>query len=170
MPGSSYIRGNLVQQALTCQRLFPRDIDDRAREVLKLVNKVLPLGIPERAEEKALDTKETARALRDIAAASIVLMKNERNVLPFSKEKSVRVLKLSVCWLILNRSLLSDPTQKSQHTAVEAPHLSDHTMPSHPMKASQLKPNTSNMHKAAPATSESLSSAISPRLQTAEEE
>jgi beta-glucosidase len=89
MPGPSYIRGKLVQQALTCSKLRPREIDDRVREVLKLVNKVLPLGIPENAEEKKMDTKETARTLREMAAASIVLLKNERNVLPFDKEKTV---------------------------------------------------------------------------------
>jgi beta-glucosidase len=89
MPGPTYVRGKLVQQALGCAKLLPRDVDNRAREVLKLVNKVLPLGIPQNAEEKTVNTKETAQTLRDVAAASIVLMKNERDVLPFSKEKTV---------------------------------------------------------------------------------
>lgn len=90
MPGPSLIRGRLVQMALACAKLAPRDIDNRVREVLKLVNKVLPLGIPERAEETTVDTKETTQTLREIARASIVLLKNERNVLPFDKYKSVR--------------------------------------------------------------------------------
>lgn len=92
MPGPSLIRGRLVQMALACGKLVPRDIDNRVREVLKLVNKVLPLGIPERAEERTVDTKETAQTLRDISTASIVLLKNDRNVLPFNKNKSVRRL------------------------------------------------------------------------------
>lgn len=75
---------------LLCGKLVPRDIDNRVREVLKLVNKVLPLGIAERAEEKTVHTKETAQTLRNISTASIVLLKNDRNVLPFDKNKSVR--------------------------------------------------------------------------------
>ncbi len=74
------------------RELFARDIDNRAREVLKLVYKVLPLGIPENAEEKTVNTKEPAQTLRYVAAASIVLMKNERNVLSFNNEKTVREL------------------------------------------------------------------------------
>ncbi len=89
MPGPSYIRGKFVQQALACGKLFPRDIDNRARAVLKLVNKVLPLEISENGEETTMDTVETAQTLREVAAASIVLMKNEGKVLPFNTEKSV---------------------------------------------------------------------------------
>ena len=57
--------------------------------MLKLVNKVLPLEISENGEETTMDTVETAQTLREVAAASIVLMKNEGKVLPFNTEKSV---------------------------------------------------------------------------------
>ena len=46
-------------------------------------------GIPEKAEEKVGDTPATAELLRKLAADSIVLMKNEKNILPLSKEKTV---------------------------------------------------------------------------------
>jgi beta-glucosidase-like glycosyl hydrolase len=36
-----------------------------------------------------IDTSETSRRLREIAAASIVLLKNDSSVLPFQKDKSV---------------------------------------------------------------------------------
>ena len=92
MPGPSYIRGGLIRQALHCQKLRPKDIDDRAREVLKLVKKVEPLGIPENAEEKSEDTPEKSALLRKIAGSSMVLMKNENKSLPLKKDKSIAVI------------------------------------------------------------------------------
>ena len=93
MPGASYIRGKLVNQALACRKLVDKDLDDCVREVLKLVKKVGPLGIPENAPESTVDSKETAQLLRTVAANSIVLMKNDKNVLPLKKDKTVsRVL------------------------------------------------------------------------------
>ena len=154
MPGPTYIRGKLVQRALACGKLFPSDIDDRVREVLKLVNKVLPLGIPERAEEKSVDTKKTAQTLRDIAAASIVLKKIDRNVLPFDKKKSVggSVIAHGQIGLTFNRSQSLAPMQKLPPTVVVVRRPSNHTMPLRPSKASQLKPKSSNMPLAAQAT------------------
>ena len=55
-----------MQQALLCGKLSSRDIDNRARGVLKLINKAQPLGIPENAEEKTLDMHETAQTLREL--------------------------------------------------------------------------------------------------------
>jgi beta-glucosidase len=92
MPGASYIRGQLVNQALGARKLLPSHVDACVRNVLSLVKKVEPLGIPEHAPEKTADTTETAQLLRSLASSTIVLMKNERNVLPFSKEKSVAVI------------------------------------------------------------------------------
>ncbi|RMZ83339.1 hypothetical protein DV737_g1674, partial [Chaetothyriales sp. CBS 132003] len=71
MPGSSYIRGQLVGQALRCRKLLDSDIDGCARRVLELVKRVAPLGIPEDAEEKMRNTPETAALLRKISAHGI---------------------------------------------------------------------------------------------------
>lgn len=92
MPGPSYIRGNLVNQALGCGKLGVHDVDKRVREVLKLVKKVEPLGIPENAPETTVDTPETSALLRSLASNGIVLMKNENNILPFNKNKSIAVI------------------------------------------------------------------------------
>lgn len=93
MPGPSYIRGqHLVTQALGCGKLSHYDIDNCVREILRLIKRVLPLGIPEHAPEHNVDTKETAALLREISANSLVLMKNENNVLPFKKEKTIAVI------------------------------------------------------------------------------
>jgi len=92
MPGQSYIRGRLVAQALGCGKLSLPDIDARVREVLKLVKKVQALGIPENAPERMNNTPETATLLRSLSSGGIVLMKNDNNVLPFKKEKSIAVI------------------------------------------------------------------------------
>lgn len=93
MPGPSYIRGQkLVTNALGCGKLSQYDVDNCVRQVLKLVKKVLPLGIPEHAPEHNVDTKETAALLREISSNGLVLLKNEKNVLPFNKSKSIAVI------------------------------------------------------------------------------
>lgn len=92
MPGKSYIRGGLVKQALGCRKLLQTDLDACVRRVLDLVKKVEPLGIPENAPENTLNTKETGALLREICNGGIVLMKNEKNVLPFKKDKTIAVM------------------------------------------------------------------------------
>ena len=92
MPGPSYIREKLVNQALGCGKLGLHEVDSRARQVLKLVKKVETLGIPENAPETTVDTPETAATLRSLASNGIVLMKNEDSVLPFNKHKSTAVI------------------------------------------------------------------------------
>jgi len=92
MPGPSYIRGKLINQALGCGKLSPPEVDARVREVLKLVKKVQPLGIPENAEETTIDSPETAATLRELSSNGLVLFKNEGNVLPFKKDKTTAVI------------------------------------------------------------------------------
>lgn len=64
-------------------------LDDRVRNVLNLVNRCAAANIVEYAEEKEADTPETAALLRRIGGDSIVLMKNEGNILPLKKDKKV---------------------------------------------------------------------------------
>ena len=92
MPGPTYVRGAQVDLALRCGKLLIHHVDARVREVLKLVKKVLPLGIPEDAPERTIDSPETAALLRRIASDAIVLMKNEKSILPFSKERTTAVI------------------------------------------------------------------------------
>jgi len=92
MPGPPKARGEQVQIAINCGKLIQHDIDVRLRELLDLINKVMKTGIPENAPEKTIDTKETAQKLRDIGAASQVLLKNDNSVLPFKKDKIVSLI------------------------------------------------------------------------------
>jgi beta-glucosidase len=65
-------------------------LDQRAREVLKLISRVSKTGVPENAREGTRDTPETARLLRSLAAESMVLLKNDKKVLPLNPSKTVR--------------------------------------------------------------------------------
>ncbi|SMR61167.1 unnamed protein product [Zymoseptoria tritici ST99CH_1E4] len=92
MPGPSGLRGDQVTRAMGCGKVLKHHLDARVREVLKLIKKLIPLQIKENAEETTINTPETSALLRSIASSSIVLMKNEKSILPFKKEKSVAVI------------------------------------------------------------------------------
>ena len=65
-------------------------IDQRARTVLEFVKRSYANGIPENAPEKTIDTPETAALLRRVGNEGIVLLKNDKNILPLKKNKKVR--------------------------------------------------------------------------------
>lgn len=80
----------MLVQAVGVNKVPQHTLDERARNVLKLVNRCAAAKIPEYTEETTADTPETAALLRKIGADSIVLMKNEGNVLPLQKDKKAR--------------------------------------------------------------------------------
>ncbi|KAL4870579.1 hypothetical protein BDV12DRAFT_165846 [Aspergillus spectabilis] len=92
MPGKTRWRGGTLAHAVSSNKVDEFILDERVRNVLKLVNYVEPLGIPENAEEKVLNRPEDQALLRRAAAESVVLLKNEDNILPFNKEKSIAVI------------------------------------------------------------------------------
>ena len=92
MPGPTYIRGNLIRNALGCRKLLEIDIDRCVRNVLKMVKRTESLNIPENAPESTLNNENTANLLRRMASEGIVLLKNSKDILPFSKSKSVAVI------------------------------------------------------------------------------
>ncbi|KAL4925389.1 beta-glucosidase H [Aspergillus undulatus] len=92
MPGKTRWRGDALAHAVSSNKVHEFILDERVRNVLNLVNWVEPLGIPENAEEKVLNRPEDQALLRRVAAESVVLMKNDNNILPFKKEKSIAVI------------------------------------------------------------------------------
>lgn len=80
----------MLVQAVGINKVPQHTIDERVRNVLNLVNRCAAAKIPEHAEEKTTDTPETAALLRKIGGESIVLMKNQDNVLPLKKDKKVQ--------------------------------------------------------------------------------
>ncbi|OKL59878.1 hypothetical protein UA08_04661 [Talaromyces atroroseus] len=92
MPGPTLLRGSLVNHALICGKLTVDDIDICVRRILAFINQVMPLNIPTNAPETTINTPETAQGLRELGAASIVLLKNDNSVLPFRKDKSIAII------------------------------------------------------------------------------
>ncbi|KAL4937728.1 hypothetical protein BDV06DRAFT_226699 [Aspergillus oleicola] len=93
MPGPSLFRGHLLRFASETGKVWGHELDARVREVLKFVKKCAAIpGIVEHGPEKKRDTPETAALLRRIGNESIVLLKNEGNILPLSKNKMTLVI------------------------------------------------------------------------------
>lgn len=92
MPGGTRWRGELLVQARGVYKVLDHVIDERVRNVLNLVNRCAGAGIADHAGERAGNTPETAALLRKIGGESIVLMKNEDNVLPLAKDKKTLII------------------------------------------------------------------------------
>jgi beta-glucosidase len=91
MPGPGEWRGKRLSHAVTARRIDQDLVDDRARAVLKLVKKASAASI-EGTEEETLDRIEDRALMREAAAESIVLMKNDDGILPFDINKPIAII------------------------------------------------------------------------------
>ncbi|KAH8881964.1 glycoside hydrolase [Thozetella sp. PMI_491] len=93
MPGPTRWRGEALAHAVASNKVKRSELDARARNVLRLIKHATEnTSIPPRAPETQLNTPEHITLLREAAAKSIVLLKNERNILPFDPKKRVAVI------------------------------------------------------------------------------
>ena len=92
MPGPTIFRGKALIHAVISNKVRHRTIDERARAVLRAVKQASKSGIPEDAPENELNRPEDRALLRRLAAESVVLLKNDNNVLPLDKTKTVAVI------------------------------------------------------------------------------
>ncbi|KAG9098230.1 hypothetical protein FRC06_006632 [Ceratobasidium sp. 370] len=96
MPGPPRWRQpTLVNHALTARKLVPSTLDARARTVLEFVQRmarVSPEVVFGDGEERTRDDPKDREFNRELASRAIVLLKNERNVLPLEKAKNVLVV------------------------------------------------------------------------------
>jgi beta-glucosidase len=88
MPGPTRWRRSLLAHSVNSGKIPETVVDDRARAVLNLVNRCTESKVPSGAPEGKLDTPATSEKLRKIATESIVLLKNDQNILPLHKGKS----------------------------------------------------------------------------------
>lgn len=72
------------------RKVSEHTLNERVRNLLRLINKVSPLGIDPDAPEKVMDTPETRQIMRQLAISGLTLLKNDRQVLPLNRCKSVR--------------------------------------------------------------------------------
>ncbi|KAI0057569.1 glycoside hydrolase family 3 protein [Artomyces pyxidatus] len=84
MPGPTVMRGKAVERALTGEKLLPSDIDERVSKILQLVERAKASGISFDGPEEGVDTPELRALLRRAASDAIVLLKNDKALLPLS--------------------------------------------------------------------------------------
>lgn len=92
MPGPSRWRGSSLVHAVVANKVKDTELDNRVRAVLKLISRASKSEVPTNATEMRLDRPEDRKLLRQVAAESIVLLKNEKNILPFKKDKRTLVI------------------------------------------------------------------------------
>ncbi|KAG2013345.1 cellulose-binding beta-glucosidase [Coprinopsis cinerea AmutBmut pab1-1] len=84
MPGPTVMRGKAVERALTAEKLFISDIDARVKQILGLYKRAQESGIPFDGPEEYNQDPGVKDILREAAAESIVLLKNEKGILPLT--------------------------------------------------------------------------------------
>ncbi|KAF8914231.1 glycoside hydrolase family 3 protein [Gymnopilus junonius] len=84
MPGPSVMRGRALERALVGKKVSLQDIDYRVTKVLDLLKHAEASGIPFDGPEGSIDTPELRKLLRRAAADAIVLLKNDKSLLPLS--------------------------------------------------------------------------------------
>ena len=92
MPGPSRWRKDLLEHVVSSRKVPMHVLDERVRNMLKLVNQTRASGIKEWAPEKTNDTPETAAMLRRLATEACVLIKNDKEALPIKKNKGVLLI------------------------------------------------------------------------------
>ncbi|KAJ5974959.1 hypothetical protein N7481_008666 [Penicillium waksmanii] len=92
MPGPSRFRGPGLVHAVTSNKVSERTINDRVQSVLELVKRTASSGIPENAAEAQRNLPEDRALLRRAAAESIVLLKNDDQILPLDSTKRTLVI------------------------------------------------------------------------------
>ncbi|GAA6042149.1 hypothetical protein JCM8097_004984 [Rhodosporidiobolus ruineniae] len=95
MPGPPVMRGNAVNRAFQAGKLTMEDIDERVRNVLELANFAIDSKIPFYAGEDSVDSPELRALLREASANGVVVLKNDKNILPLSAS-SVKGKKIAV--------------------------------------------------------------------------
>ncbi|WAO86299.1 Beta-glucosidase [Fusarium falciforme] len=85
MPGPSRWRGDLLSWAVMSDKVKKPTIDASVRNLLKLINKVQPWK--DDAPKEVGDTQRKRDLCRKVAGEAIVLLKNERSVLPLDPQK-----------------------------------------------------------------------------------
>lgn len=88
MPGPSRWRKvEQVKSAIEKGETSEEVIDERVMNILELLRKTGKFEHPETPDEEAVDRPEHRKLIRQVGADGIVLLKNEGNLLPLTKEK-----------------------------------------------------------------------------------
>jgi len=94
MPGPPRFMDEKLVQAVKDGLVSEEVIDDKVRRILRIIMKSGAFEHPEEVPETSVDKPEHRHLAREAAAEAIVLLKNERNVLPLNVDeiKSLAVI------------------------------------------------------------------------------
>ena len=87
MPTNVYLNPAAVKKALADKEITESDIDEMIRRILRTMFFAGIMGDKTRADNGSIDTAEHRRIARDAANAGMVLLKNERKILPLDADK-----------------------------------------------------------------------------------
>ena len=87
MPGPAQFMGEKLLEAVNAGLVSETVIDDKVRRLLRLMERVGALQNPGIPPEQANNRPEHRQLLREVAAESLVLLKNERALLPLEPSK-----------------------------------------------------------------------------------
>ncbi|EEU33401.1 uncharacterized protein NECHADRAFT_56711 [Fusarium vanettenii 77-13-4] len=88
MPGPTQFRGKLLEIAIKTRKVSRMAVDAAARNVLNFVKKVTVAAEPWKGDPSSANTPENRALVRKLAADSIVLLKNDENILPIKNRNA----------------------------------------------------------------------------------
>ncbi|KAH8833090.1 glycoside hydrolase superfamily [Flagelloscypha sp. PMI_526] len=91
MPGPCVMRGSAVERDVIGGKLVPADIEECTLRVLRFVQEAIESGIPFNAKEESIDTPEVRSLLREAAIGGVVLLKNEKTMLPLKPKSGTKI-------------------------------------------------------------------------------
>ncbi|NWG07648.1 MAG: glycoside hydrolase family 3 C-terminal domain-containing protein [Chloroflexi bacterium] len=93
MPGAArWMSEEIVKKALASGKLTEEALDDKVRRLLRVIEKAGLFDKPELQKERGEDKPQHRRIMREAAREAIVLLKNEKGLLPLKKIKSIAVI------------------------------------------------------------------------------
>lgn len=101
MPGPpKWLEAEQVQAALAAGKVNEAQIDDKVRRLLRTIERVGAFENPELQPEQAIDRPEHRALIRRAGAESIVLLKNEGDILPLNpnRPQTIAVIGANARW------------------------------------------------------------------------
>ncbi len=100
MPGPARWMGEVALAAVKAGEVSEAAIDDKVRRLLHTIGKAGAFEAPEEAAERAIDKPEHRRLIRQTAGESLVLLKNQADILPLNSAKlnTIAVIGANAKW------------------------------------------------------------------------
>jgi beta-glucosidase len=90
MPGPSAWRGKQLLEAVNCRKVSKQTVDKSVRRLLDIIKRTKAHEKRHVPEGTGEDTEDSRRLIRKAAADSIVLLKNDKKILPLQRDESTK--------------------------------------------------------------------------------